>query len=252
MRIASLATLLLLAAISLHAQVDRRVHTVTPDIEVRELAKGVWLHTWWMETPGFGRFTCNGLIVVSGRESLLIDTPVNDSMTAQLLDWIADSLKAPVRRAVVTHAHDDRMGGINELKHRGIISYAQPETFELAAKQGWSQPDSALAVEQQVAVGSRSVLAWFPGGGHSPDNMVVWLERERILFGGCLVKSYDAGSIGNLSDAVVDQWPGTIHRVSKRFPKARVVIPGHGSVGGREALKRTLALLAGLNQGRDH
>jgi len=235
--------LLLLATTTLCAQRSRNLHTLSSDLSVRQLSPGVWLHTWWQEVEGWGRFTSNGLIVVSNGEALLIDTPVNDTMTAQLLDWIARDLHTPVRRAILTHAHSDRMGGIGELKRRGIVSYAQPRTIEWAAEQGWQRPDSALAVEQRVAVGNRTVLAWFPGPGHAPDNMVVWLERERLLYGGCLVKAEDAESIGYVGDAVVVQWPQTIRRVSARFSKAKTVIPGHGVIGGRRALRRTLELL---------
>ena len=33
---------------------------------------------------------------------------------------------------------------------------------------------------------------FYPGPGHAPDNVVVWVGRERLLFGGCLLKDEEA------------------------------------------------------------
>jgi metallo-beta-lactamase class B len=218
------------------------------EIELRRIADGVWVHTWWMEAPGWGRFSSNGLVVVSDDEALLIDTPVDDAMTERLLEMISDSTDATVRRAIVTHAHNDRMGGIGALKEAGVVCYALPYTADWGERQGWARPDSLLSTEQVISIGSRTVTTWFPGAGHSPDNLVVWLPDEKILHGGCLVKSEESQSIGNLGDAVVDEWPATIRKVQARFPDAAIVIPGHGSIGGIGALTRTLELLDAMEE----
>jgi metallo-beta-lactamase class B len=47
-----------------------------------------------------------------------------------------------------------------------------------------------------------------------------------------------------VSDADVKQYPASIRRVLERYPKAELVVPGHGDVGGRELLEHTLALFA--------
>lgn len=36
------------------------------------------------------------------------------------------------------------------------------------------------------------VVCKFFGGGHSFDNITVWLPSDKVLFGGCLVKSISA------------------------------------------------------------
>lgn len=240
--------ILLLCSQTLSAQEAAVSHNLSPELQVRPLSEGVWLHTWWTESPEWGRFSSNGLIVVSNGEALLIDTPGNDTLTEQLLRWAADSLGTPIRRAILTHAHDDRMGGIGALKRAGVISYSLPRTADWAERQKWPRPDSLLADEQTIRIGDRSVLTYFPGPGHTPDNLVVWLDREKILYGGCLVKPENSQTIGNLGDAVVEEWPQSIRRLIARFPAAVTVVPGHGKVGRTGALQRTLELLKDLTK----
>ncbi|MCC8153382.1 MAG: hypothetical protein LIP01_03695 [Tannerellaceae bacterium] len=81
------------------------------------------------------------------------------------------------------------------------------------------------------------------GRGHATDNIVVWIPSEKVLYPGCMVKDLQATDLGNLSDADVEAWPGTIEKVIRKFPSAKWVIPGHGEAGGLELLYHTLDLL---------
>jgi metallo-beta-lactamase class B len=216
---------------------------LTADMEVRPLGDGLWLNTWSTEIEGWGRVSSNGLIVVSANEALLIDTPGDDARTERLLAWARETLKAPIHQAIVTHSHFDRIGGIGALKQASITTYALPQTADLAEAKQWPRPDMALEPDQLITVGERSVRTFFPGAGHTPDNLVVWLEREKLLYGGCFVKDEHAFSIGNLGDADVAEWPRSLARVKQRFPLMQVVVPGHGEVGGPKALDHTLELL---------
>jgi glyoxylase-like metal-dependent hydrolase (beta-lactamase superfamily II) len=85
---------------------------------------------------------------------------------------------------------------------------------------------------------------FYPGEGHTRDNIVVWFPARRVLFGGCVVKSIEAGGLGNVNDANLESWPATIGKVMARYPNAKYVIPGHQRWSGRDALRHTLALLA--------
>ena len=78
----------------------------------------------------------------------------------------------------------------------------------------------------------------FPGAAHSPDNVVVWIPRLGVLFGGCMVRS---DTLGNLSDADVAAWPAAIARL-RELP-ATIVIPGHGTRFDPALFDRTDQLL---------
>jgi hypothetical protein len=47
---------------------------VTPDLTVREIAPGVYVHTSWKVLPELGRFPSNGLVITGPSEALVVDT----------------------------------------------------------------------------------------------------------------------------------------------------------------------------------
>jgi metallo-beta-lactamase class B len=93
------------------------------------------------------------------------------------------------------------------------------------------------------SLGNEKFELFYPGAGHTVDNIVVWLPRQQILFGGCLIKSELAKDLGNVAEADVKEWSRSIHRVMEKFPIARVIIPGHYSWDGFGLLQHTLNLL---------
>ena len=75
-----------------------------------------------------------------------------------------------------------------------------------------------------LELGEQQVVILDPGPAHARDNIVVWFPAERILFGGCMVKS--SNSVGYLGDASLAHWPAALERLRALDP--RWVVPGHG------------------------
>lgn len=115
---------------------------ITPELQVMPLAEGVWLHTSWKVLPGGTRYPSNGLLVRDGDTLTLVDTAWGEQPTRDLLGWFGRELKLPVARAIVTHAHDDRMGGASVLAERCVPIFSHPLTGLMAVKQGWPHPES--------------------------------------------------------------------------------------------------------------
>lgn len=213
-------------------------YTLAPDITVRRIAPGVWVHTT-ISGPDFGRYPANGLVVEDGAESLLVDTGWSPSQAEHLLAWAKETLGKPVRAAVATHFHGDRTAGIPVLAARNIPVYGLEDTVKLSTARGRPAPTETFS-------GARTqgpVELFFPGAGHAPDNIVVWHRDSGVLFGGCFVKDGAAKDLGNVEDADLAAWPASLERTKERFPEARVVVPGHGAPGGPELLVHTRALI---------
>lgn len=200
--------------------------TVSPDLQVSELRPGVWLHVSWGRLSDGSRYPSNGLVVRHGREATVIDTAWGVEPTEALLGWIEREARLRVVRVIATHGHADRVGGAPALERRGI-------------------PLERLGELRVGGARRRGPVEVFkPGPAHTPDNTMVWIPAHRILFGGCAVKSADSKVLGNLADADLSAWPGSMRRAKTRYPKAAVVVPGHGDPGGLELIDHTVALLA--------
>lgn len=236
------------AAIAVAQPADSSVPADDPaagGIEIRKIRPGVWIHTSWYTYPGDVRFPSNGLIVRAGDDLLLVDTAWGEQRTRELLDRIKSDIGLPLRNAIVTHSHYDRVAGIDVLESRGVEVYAHPMTTKRTVGQGTPVPDKSLTGLDAPGTIVRfgSVEIFYPGPGHAPDNLMVWVPSQAVLFAGCAVRSAASGSLGSISDADLGKWPSAIHGAKARYKEAKVVVPGHGESGGAELLDHTLSLL---------
>jgi Zn-dependent hydrolases, including glyoxylases len=220
----------------------KKVYQIGNDIQLRMLIPGVYLHQSFMNVPSWGRVGANGLVVVSGNEALLIDTPWNDSLTSMLCRWGDDNLHVKVVKAIAGNFHDDCMGGFDYLNAQGVETIYGTRTLAICTKKGLPIAKTTFADSLNLDFNGMSLLLYYPGGGHTVDNIVVWLPSVKILFGGCLVKELHSTSIGNTADADLVAWPSSIRRVMARFPNAEIIVPGHGETGGNDLFTRTLEL----------
>ena len=212
------------------------------DVFVQPIAPGVWRHVSYKRYPDSGYFPSNGLIVAGPDGALIIDTAWDTKQTARVLDWVEVNV-GPARALLITHAHDDRMGGIAEADRRHIPSYALSETVQRARERGWPPIQHAVtSVFRLETLGVPGEL-FFPGPAHTVDNATVWLQETQVLAGGCLVRAAAATSMGNTSDADLNAWPRAITMLQERYPRVRLVVPGHGEPGGPELLAHTRDLL---------
>lgn len=218
---------------------------VSEDLQVTQIQADVWVHTSWHVLPGDRRFPSNGLLVRDGDALVLVDTAWGVAPTAQLLDWVDRSLQLPVKYAVATHFHDDRVGGWPALAARGIPLRLTPQTLALARAENNPVPDTARlpALAAGAALRLGPLELFHPGHAHSADNLVVWLPHARLLFGGCAVKSHTTSAIGNVADADLASWQRAIAHLQTRYPQVDRIVPGHQDSGGGELLEHTLALL---------
>lgn len=238
---ASIASLLLAGGITAAGRSAPVILLGGDDLEIVRLEDRIWLYTATIEWNG-SPVASNGLVIAGSGGAIVIDTPWNDELTARLLDWAGSSF-GEIAAVVGTHFHADRLGGIAEVHRRGLASYGHAETARLALENGLEPPGSTFDDELILSSGDRIVEIFFPGPGHSPDNTVVWLAEERLLFGGCMVKSAASTGLGNLADAVIEGWPGSLEALLGRYPTARVVVPGHGAAAGLDAVRHTLELV---------
>jgi len=216
------------------------------DLYLEPVVPGVWRHVSTKDVEGFGPVPANGLLVVSDGEAALLDTPWTDDQVRAIARWLKTQ-DAKLTIAVPTHWHGDCLGGLRAAHELGAASYASTKTIELAKGGGEPAAENGFEGRIDLSVGSTIVSLEEVGAGHTIDNIVAWLPGEKILFGGCLVKSAKSG-LGYIGEADMKQWPITVRAVAKAFANAKIVVPGHGSPGGLDLLEYTAELVSRAEQ----
>src|ERR1700760_539533 len=148
----------------------------------------------------------NSMYMVTTDGVVLFDTPWDSTQFKPLLDSIKIKHDKKVIICISTHFHADRTAGLEYYRSMGIRTYTSKRTDELSRKKHEKRAEFLIYKDTVFRVGQHSFQTFYGGQGHSPDNIVIWFDKEKILYGGCLVKSTEAEDLGNLSDANVKNW----------------------------------------------
>jgi metallo-beta-lactamase class B len=236
------SALFFLSCNSQKTAVQSKILYQSDNLVVIRLSDNIYQHISYKDTESFGKVPCNGMIVKDGNETVVIDTPTNDKSSGKLILWIKNNLHAKVNAVVVTHFHDDSLGGLKEFDKNNIPSYGENRTIELAKKQtGFGVPNHGFNDTLTLNAGKHKILVKYFGEGHTKDNVVAYIPEEKAMFGGCLIKEIDATK-GYLGDANVKAWSQTVEKVKAEYPNVKLIIPGHGETGGKELLDYTIKL----------
>ncbi len=209
-------------------------------LKIEPLTEHTYLHVSYLETESFGKVACNGIIVFNDGEAIVFDTPTNDAVSEELLDWLKSN-DLDVKAVVATHFHEDCLGGLQAFHDKLIPSYANQKTIDLVKDKGVAIPTIGCSNTLKLQDGTEDIILDFVGEGHTVDNIVVYFPKDKTLFGGCLIKSVGAGK-GNLEDANIEEWSKTVSNIKVRYPNATLIVPGHGKYGDKGLLDYTIAL----------
>lgn len=215
--------------------------TLSPDIQLIKLSDNVFIHKSYTNAS-FGRFSSNGLIILKNGKALMIDTPMTNDDTERIYSHLTKHYKSTIEVLIGCHSHNDCIGGMPFLQSKGVKTISGSLTKKKCLEQNLSIPeitfeDSYLGEFE----GIKYECAYF-GGGHTEDNIVVYFPTQKILFGGCLIKSLNSTNMGNISEATPQTWATTVSKAKERFHDAEIVVPGHGNYGGIQLLDFTIEL----------
>jgi metallo-beta-lactamase class B len=211
-------------------------------LQISQLSGDFYIFTTY-QTYKDTKVPANGMYVVTNEGVVLLDLPWDKTQLQPLLNHIKAKHNKDVVMSVSTHFHEDRTNGIEELKSKDVKTYTTTKTDELSQKKGFERAEFLLEKDTEFKIGQYKFQTFYPGEGHAPDNIVIWFPNEKILYGGCFIKSTEADDIGNLSDANINAWSNSIKSVQKKFKNPKFVIPGHQGWASTKSLKHTLKLI---------
>lgn len=242
-RLYPILLMLIFANQFLFAQIAKPLYQ-SETLQIEQVSPNTFVHVSYLSTQDFGKVACNGMIVVNGGEALVFDTPTDDEVSRELINWLETERKVKVKGVLATHFHNDCLGGLNEFHAQGVPSFGSTLTQVLAKGAGDPVPQNGFDGQLILKAGGLDVVIRFLGEGHTRDNVVAYVPIDRVLFGGCLIKEVGA-TVGYLGDANTGAWSETVSQVKTTFPEVKTVIPGHGKIGNGELLDYTIRLFEG-------
>jgi len=189
------------------------------------------------------KISANAMYVVTDKGVVLFDAPWDKTHFQPLLDSIKAKHNKDVIMLFGTHSHEDRAGGFDFYKKKGIKTYSIKLTDDILKKNNEPRAEFIISNDTTFTVGNHIFEVYYPGKGHAPDNIVAWFKKEKILYGGCFVKSAEAVDLGYLGDADVKEWQKSIKKVLAKFKKPDYIISGHDDWTSKESLNHTLKLV---------
>lgn len=261
--------------INVNVQASENQIQLSKDLRITEIERGVYIITHSFPWAG------NSLVVfLSDNTVIFVDTPYNYEATRKVIEWIKSKNCEANIIEINTGFHNDNLGGNEYLLSQNIPIYGSELTarlieegkiyetmaavLELFKKSGMKNQECIEAYQTQkfkapnrlfniekglkLTIGKEIVEVYFPGESHTIDNVVVYFNNRKILFGGCMVKSLESRGVGFTYDANMEEWPKSVNKVLERYKDAKIVIPGHGNWGDTKLLKHTIELLVDFNK----
>lgn len=150
--------------------------------------------------------------------------------------------------AFATHWHSDKTAGLEYYRKQGIRTYTTELTDMLSKKNKMKRAEFLMTNDTVFSVGSYSFATYYPGQAHTEDNIVIWFEREKILYGGCLIKGADDKNLGFLGDGNVSEYASTLKRVQKKFKNPKFIIIAHSDWNNINSLSHSIMMAEELKR----
>lgn len=218
----------------------------TGPLQATQVADNVWMVQGEaaLGSPANRNFISNAGFVVTPQGVVVIDALGAPVLAEELLAAIRRVTAQPVRHVIVTHYHADHVYGLQVLKAAGaqVIAqragqaYLNAETAQqrLAASRQELAPwidantrlvpaDRWLDGDEVLELGGERFHLHRAGPSHTPEDLVVQVEKAGVLFAGDLVFR---GRIPFVGQADSRQWIASLNRLIEGKP--RLIVPGHG------------------------
>lgn len=188
------------------------------------------------------KIPATGMYLVAKDAVVLFDTPWDTTQFQPLLDSIQKKHQLPVTLCIATHWHSDKTAGLEYYKQKGIKTYTTKLTDELSRKNDKKRAAFLMTKDTVFNIGNYSFETYYPGPGHTADNIIIWFKKEKILYGGCLIKGAEAENLGFLGDANTAAYETTLKKVQRKCKKPKFIIVSHSDWHNINSLKHSIKL----------
>ena len=211
-------------------------------------------------------FISNAGFVVTPAGVVVIDALGSPALAERLLQEIRKITPLPVTHVIATHYHADHVYGLQAFKahgahiiaHRAALEYMNSDTARLRLQASreqlapWIDESTHLVPADQwidgpteLVVGGVRFVLQPAGPAHTPEDLVIYLPQEKVLFAGDLVFRSRIPYVGQADSG---HWIKALDTLLAF--DATTVVPGHGPLSrdARKDMEQTRNYLVFLRQ----
>ena len=241
MRIIILTTIFIFSLTNIFGQTNEA------KLKISHLTGDFYIYTTYNTYEG-SQIPANGMYLLTNNGVLLFDTPWDTTQFQPLLDSIKLRHNKNVTTCIATHWHGDRTEGLEYYRNKGIRTYTTSLTDKLSKENNKKRAEYLIEKDTIFNLGQYTFETYYPGQGHTADNIVIWFDKEKILYGGCLIKGADAENLGYLGDANVTEYFSTLKKVQEKYPNPKFIIISHSEWDNMNSLKHSIKLAKKLRR----
>ncbi len=247
-----LALPVLISAQQVSGQVTEQISGQVSDVTLQQVSTSVWFVEGLsaLGSSANRNFISNAGVVVTPAGVVVVDGLGSPALATSLLSQIRKITPLPVTHVIVTHYHADHVYGLQVFKdlgakviaHGDAKNYLYSETARLRLQSSrqalapWIDEHTRLVAADEwlsektvLTIGGVNILIQPVGPSHTPEDLVVYLPSERVLFSGDLVFR---GRIPFVGQADSGHWIQALDGLIGF--NAHILVPGHGPLS-REA-----------------
>jgi glyoxylase-like metal-dependent hydrolase (beta-lactamase superfamily II) len=214
-------------------------------------------HTYFVQgRPEMGsninqNFISNAGFVITPSGVVVIDALGSPILAKKLISEIRKISSQKIVAVIVSHYHADHIYGLQEFKKIGAQIFAQGEGRNYLSSETAKQRliasrvdfapwinastrliDADVWIDQKfkLTIGGIDFLISRVGPAHAPEDLMVYVPSEKVLFAGDLVFR---GRIPFVGNADSKGWLLALDEIEKLHPN--IVIPGHGAYSAKPA-----------------
>lgn len=212
------------------------------DLKIEKVSNDLYAYTTYGTFEGV-KYAANALYMITSKGIVVFDTPWDQGVNQKFKNELTNRHSLPIIANIATHSHADRAGGLAFFKKIGAETYTSEATDSILEKTNKPRAEYTFRNDTIFHIGDKAFEVFYPGKGHTSDNLIVWFPEEQVLLGGCIIKDGKAKGLGNMEEAYPDEWGQSLQQILEKFPKPKLIIAGHDDWHPQNGIQHTLNLL---------
>lgn len=190
-------------------------------------------------------FMSNAGFVVTPAGVVVFDTLGSPSLAQAMIQRIRKVTRQPIKIAIVSHYHADHYYGMQAFQEAGAAVWAHESGKAIGGSEGqklryeqrkeilgkwindqtqrFPDPDKWLSGDTDFTLGGMHFRLRYVGPAHSPEDLVLFVQEDGVLYTGDLVFK---GRVPFIGDADSRLWLEAMDKLIAFQPK--LLVPGHG------------------------